>query len=179
MSNAELLDHLRRSVSRGAPIQLASGATSDVYVDGRRVSLDPQGSLLLGRAILAMAQAWGATCVAGPVTGACPLVSAAGVLAAQAGVPLKLVYVRGAPKEHGLGKAIEGASLTPEDRVVLVEDVVTSGGSVLKAAERVAEQAQVLGVWCMVDREAGGRERIEAAGYRFEALATLGDLSPA
>lgn len=176
MSDSELLQHLRRSVAHGPPIQLASGGTSTVYVDGRKVSLDPLGSLLLGREILAMAQRWGATCLAGPVTGACPLVSATGVLAAQDGVPLKLVYVRPTPKGHGLGKAIEGASLGAEDRVVLVEDVVTSGGSVLKAAERVAEQATVLGVWCMVDREAGGRERIEEAGYRFESLTTLSAL---
>lgn len=177
MSNPELLAHLRRAVSRGEPIQLASGATSDVYVDGRKVSLDPQGSLLLAQEILGVTQAWGASVLAGPVTGACPLVSATGVVAAQQQVPLKLIYVRGAPKGHGLGKQIEGAALTPDDTVLFAEDVVTSGGSVLRAIEAVADQAQVLGVWCMVDREAGGREKIEAAGYRFESLAKLSDLS--
>lgn len=176
---ARLLELVRACVAQG-PVTLASGQTSDFYVDGRLVTLTGEGSALLAEEVLARATELGATAVAGPTTGACPLVSAAGVLAHQRGLPLKLCYVRSAAKGHGLQKAVEGPALTAQDRVLMVEDVVTSGGSVLRAVERLREDtgAEVLEVWCVVDREAGGAECLTGAGVPFRALFTRGEVSP-
>jgi orotate phosphoribosyltransferase len=159
-------------------VTLASGKTSEFYVDGRLVTLDCEGSRLIGEEVLDLAQELKATALGGPTTGACPMVSAAGVLAAEAGVPLKLFYVRGAPKGHGMQKAIEGAALGPEDRVLIVDDVMTSGGSVLKAIERIREEtgATVTDAFCLVDREAGGRELLAAGDVELHALFTRADL---
>lgn len=166
------------SIARGT-VTLASGKTSDFYVDGRLVTLSPEGSLLVGKACLAVARARGATAVVGPVTGACPMVTAAGVLAAQAGVALKLAYVRAEPKGHGLQKAIEGPPLAKDDRVLLVDDVTTSGGSILKAVERLKAEVgcPVVGALTIVDREAGGREALATAGVELIALLTRRELT--
>jgi orotate phosphoribosyltransferase len=172
-----LLELVRACVFQGT-VTLASGKTSDFYVDGRLVTLTGEGSCLLGEVILERARAQGATAIAGPTTGACPLVTAAGVLAHQAGESFKLSYVRSAPKGHGLQKAVEGPPLGPEDKVLMVEDVVTSGGSVLRAVERLQEDtgAKVLAVLCVVDREAGGAEAFARAQVPLEALFTKAEV---
>lgn len=176
---ARLKELVAACVARG-PVTLASGKTSDFYVDGRLVTLSAEGSLLLGQAVLEVVRARGVTALGGPVTGACPMVSAAGVLAAQAGTPLKLFYVRSEPKGHGLQKAIEGPPLSPSDRALLVDDVLTSGGSLLRAVERVRQEVgcEVVGALTVVDREAGGREALAAAGIELTALLTRRDLTP-
>jgi len=172
-----LLELVRACVFQGT-VTLASGKTSDFYVDGRLVTLTGEGSCLLGEVILERARALGATAIAGPTTGACPLVTAAGVLAHQAGETYTLSYVRSAPKGHGLQKAVEGPPLSAEDRVLMVEDVVTSGGSVLRAVERLEADtgAKVLAVLCVVDRQAGGAEAFQAAGVPLEALFTKAEV---
>jgi len=172
-----LLELVRGCVFQGT-VTLASGKTSDFYVDGRLMTLTGEGSALLGEVILERARALGATAIAGPTTGACPLVTAAGVLAYQAGESYTLSYVRSAPKGHGLQKAVEGPPLSAADRVLMVEDVVTSGGSVLRAVERLQEDtgAKVLVVLCVVDREAGGAAAFAEAGVPLEALFTKGQV---
>jgi orotate phosphoribosyltransferase len=159
-------------------VTLASGKTSDFYVDGRLVTLSPEGSRLIGEEILDLVQELQVTALGGPTTGACPMVSAAGVLAAQAGVPLKLFYVRGAPKGHGMQKAIEGPALSKDDRVLVVDDVMTSGGSMIKAIDRIREEtgATVVSAFCLVDREAGGREALEQHDVPCRFLFTKTDL---
>ncbi|RMG12897.1 MAG: orotate phosphoribosyltransferase, partial [Planctomycetota bacterium] len=109
--NRKRLEELVRACVHRGEVTLASGKKSDFYVDGRLVTLTPEGSRLLGEELLDLVQELRVSALAGPTTGACPLVSATGVLAAQAGVPLKLAYVRGAPKGHGLQKRIEGPPL--------------------------------------------------------------------
>ena len=175
-----LLELVRACVSQGA-VTLASGKTSDFYVDGRLVTLTGEGSVLIGEAILERARALGATAIAGPTTGACPMVTAAGVLAHQGGESFKLTYVRSAPKAHGMQKSVEGPALSREDRVLMVEDVVTSGGSVLRAVERLQADtgARVLAVLCVVDRQAGGAEAFAQSGVPLEALFTKADVQGA
>ena len=177
MDRARLLALLQACIARGE-VTLASGQKSDFYVDGRLVTLSPEGAALAGEAVLETARELGATAVAGPTTGACPMVTAAGVLSHQAGRPLKTVYVRAQAKGHGLQKSIEGPPLGAADRVLLVDDVMTSGGSLLQAAERVREETgcPIVGVFCLVDRQAGGREKVQAAGYRFQAAFTRAEL---
>lgn len=179
MDRDRLLALLGACVARGE-VTLASGQKSDFYVDGRLVTLSPEGAALVGQAVLEAAAGVGATAVAGPTTGACPMVTAAGVLAHQAGRPLKTVYVRAQAKGHGLMKSIEGPALSKDDRLLLVDDVMTSGGSLLQAAERVRAEVgcPIVAVFCLVDRQAGGREKVEAAGYRFLSAFTRADLQP-
>jgi orotate phosphoribosyltransferase len=183
LSDADLLrlrDLVKASIARGT-VTLASGKTSDFYVDGRLVTLSPEGSVLIGKACLALAKERQATAIVGPVTGACPMVTAAGVLAAQEGTALKLAYVRAEPKGHGLQKAIEGPALTKDDRVLVVDDVMTSGGSVLKAIERLEAETgcKVLAAMTVVDREAGGREALEKAGVELVSVLTKRQLTAA
>ncbi len=159
-------------------VTLASGKKSDFYVDGRLVTLSAEGSALVGEAVLEEARDRGATALAGPTTGACPMVSAAGLLAHQQGKTYKLAYVRSVPKGHGLQKAIEGPALSKDDRVLVVDDVMTSGGSVAQAIERLREEtgAEVVGAFCLVDREAGGKERLAEVGVELRSLYTRSDL---
>jgi orotate phosphoribosyltransferase len=171
---------IEASVHKGE-VTLASGKKSDFYVDGRLVTLSAEGSRLIGEEVLDLIQELGVTAVAGPTTGACPMVSAAGVLAAQSGVPLKLAYVRAAPKGHGMQKSIEGPALGAGDTVLMVDDVMTSGGSMVRAIERLQEEtgAKVVCAFCLVDRQAGGQEALDAAGVPFRALFTRADLQTA
>jgi orotate phosphoribosyltransferase len=173
-----LLELIRASVAEG-PVTLSSGTTSDFYVDGRLVMLTPEGSHLAGKAILAKVQELSVSAVAGPTTGACPMVSAAGVLAAQQGVEIQLAYVRAEAKGHGMGKTIEGPPLSASDRVLFVDDVVTSGGSFVRAIERLRAEtgATVTDALCLVDRQAGGAERLQAIGVTLHALMTRADVT--
>lgn len=159
-------------------VTLASGKTSDFYVDGRLVTLDCEGSRLIGEEVLDLACELKVTAIGGPTTGACPMVSAAGVLAAEAGLPLKLFYVRAEPKGHGMQKAIEGATLTKTDTVLIVDDVMTSGGSVMRVIDRIREEtgAEVKHAFCLVDREAGGKACLADGSVQLHALFTKTDL---
>jgi orotate phosphoribosyltransferase len=177
---ARLLELVAASVARGE-VTLASGKKSDFYIDGRLVTLSPEGSTLIGAAVLSVARERQATAVVGPVTGACPMVTAAGVLAHQQKHPLKLAYVRAEPKGHGLQKAIEGPALTKDDRVLLVDDVMTSGGSIIKAVERMKDEVgcTIVGAMTVVDREAGGREALQKAGIELIAVYTRKEVEAA
>jgi orotate phosphoribosyltransferase len=157
---------------------LSSGRKSDFYVDARKVTLTTEGSRLVGLAVLDRVRKLKPTALGGPATAACPMISAAGVLAALQGIPLKLFYVRSEPKKHGTMKAIEGAVLGADDTVLLVDDVVTSGGSLVKAAERVRDEtkARIVGAVAIVDREEGGRETLERAEVSLDALFCKTDL---
>lgn len=139
---------------------LASGKKSDFYFDGRRVTLSNVGLCLVARAIARAAQ--GAVAIGGPATAAVPMV--AGYLSRyslmEAGLPQRGFYVRQEPKAHGLGNVIEGL-LNPGDKVLLVDDTLTSGGSLVKAAAAVrAAGAEVMRVMVLLDREEGGAETI-------------------
>lgn len=178
MDTARLKTLIAASISRGE-VTLASGAKSDFYVDGRLVTLTGEGSRLVGEAILELAREWDVTAIGGPTTGACPMVTAAGLLAEQAGQPLKVCYVRSAAKDYGMQKAIEGPALSKDDRVLIVDDVMTSGGSLIKAADRLKSEVgcAIAGVYVIVDRQAGGAEKLAAADLRLHAQFTREDLS--
>ena len=177
MDTARLKSLIAASISRGE-VTLASGAKSDFYVDGRLVTLTGEGSRLVGEAILELAREWDVTAIGGPTTGACPMVTAAGLLAEQAGHPLKVFYVRSAAKDYGMQKAIEGPALSKDDRVLIVDDVMTSGGSLIKAADRLREEVgcAIAGVYVIVDRLAGGAEKLAEHDLRLHAQFTRQDL---
>jgi orotate phosphoribosyltransferase len=175
---ARLRELVAASIRKGE-VTLASGKKSDFYVDGRLVTLSCEGSLLLARGTLELVRERGFTALGGPVTGACPIVSATGALAAIVGHPLKLFYVRAEPKGHGLQKAVEGPPLARDDKVLLVDDVITSGGSLIKAVERLRDEVgcEVPAALCVVDREAGGREALAAAGIELLSFLTRRELT--
>jgi orotate phosphoribosyltransferase len=173
-----------RSAKRGDFV-LASGRRSTLYVDCRLTTMHPEGQLLIGRAGLAALRAtgWPVDAVGGLTLGADPIAYAiahASALAREAGTGeiVRAFTVRKEAKQHGTGKLIEGPFL-PGDQVVIVEDVITTGGSALKAVDAVrAAGGEILGVLALVDREEGGRQALEAAGLEVLALVTATDLQP-
>lgn len=167
---ARLLSEL--SVRRGE-FTLASGRRSSLYVDARRTTMSGAGQRLIGRMGLRTLRerGWEAEAVGGLTLGADPVAYAIANAAALEGARLDGFTVRKQPKGHGAGRQIEGP-LEPGQRVVVVEDVVTTGGSALRAIGVLREfGAQVIGVLAVVDREEGGRQRIqEESGYDLAAL---------
>ena len=175
------LHHLlaERSARRGR-FTLASGRESEFYVDARLTAMSPDGLALIGPLALAEIDAagWIADSIGGLTLGADPISYAISYASAATARPLRAFTVRKEAKAHGTGKLIEGPFRTG-DRVVLIEDVITTGGSALKAAAAVsAAGGKVLGVLALVDREEGGREAIVEAGYDVRALARARDILP-
>ncbi len=158
-------------------VTLASGATAQYYVDARRTLMRPDGFRAAGELIAARATELGAGAVGGPATAAIPPACAA--IAVPAGAGLVAFFVRGERKDHGLQRWVEGA-VAPGTSCLVVEDTVTTGGSTAKAVERIREEGlAVAGVLAVVDRLAGGGERIEAAaGAPYEALVTIDEIYP-
>lgn len=172
-----LLAQLRRHSLIVGEVTLSSGATAQYYVDARRALMRPAGFRAAGELIAAAAVEAGAAAVGGPATAAIPPACAA--LAAPAGDELLAFFVRGQRKEHGLQRWVEGP-VEPGMRCLVVEDTVTTGGSTAAAIERVREEGlEVAGVLAVVDRLAGGGERIEAAAAApYRALVTIDEIYP-
>ena len=145
-------------------VVLASGRESDFFIDCKQTVLTAEGHALVGELMLEKARALGADAVAGVELGGCPLASAVALVSFQRGAALDAVYVRKAAKDHGSQRLTEGdAHLPRKSRVVVLEDVITTGGSTLKAIDKLAECGlEVIGVVALVDRLEGGREAIEA-----------------
>jgi orotate phosphoribosyltransferase len=164
---------LARSVRRGNFV-LASGERSSYYIDCRLTTMSAEGLVLVGWEGLVAIRAggWEPTAIGGLTLGADPVAYAVAVASFTAGPPIDAFTVRKEPKQHGTRRLIEG-NLAPGARAVVVEDVITSGGSALKAIDAV-EQAdgQVIGVLALVDRQQGGREAIETRGYPVVAITT-------
>lgn len=169
-----------RSARRGR-FTLASGRESNFYVDCRLTTMSPEGLALVGpRALAAIDEAgWDVDSVGGLTLGADPVSYAIAYASALRGGRLVRAFtVRKEAKQHGTGKLIEGP-FRSGDRVAVIEDVVTTGGSALKAIAAVrAAGGIVAGVLALVDREEGGREAIEAEGVPVRALARASDILP-
>jgi orotate phosphoribosyltransferase len=166
-----------RSVQRGDFV-LASGKRSSFYIDARLTTMSGEGLALIGALGLdrLAARGWAPRAVGGLTLGADPVAYALAAAARGRNQALDAFTVRKQPKSHGTGKRIEGcfAAGTP---VVIVEDVITSGGSAHEAIVTVeSEGGQVLGVLAVVDREEGGRDVLERAGYAVETLVTASEL---
>jgi len=173
-----LLAELREHALVIGEVTLSSGQKAQYYVDAKRAILRPPAFRAVGQLIAAEATERGASAVGGMTMGADPLASAA--IGAQGGDDLIAFFVRKEKKEHGLQRWIEGPMLDPGTSCLVVEDVVTTGGSTVRAIERILEEgAQIAGVVSVVDRLAGGGEAIEAAGGApYVALATIDDIHP-
>ena len=178
MSDARerLVAELREHALVIGKVTLSSGREAEYYVDAKRATLRPAGFAAMGELVAAAAAEHGATAVGGLTMGADPVACAA----LAAGADVKAFFVRKERKEHGLQRWVEGPPLDPGERCLIVEDVVTTGGSTLQAIERVREEGfEIAGVVSVLDRLAGGGEAIaEAAQAPYEALATIDDVYP-
>lgn len=172
-----LITELREHALVIGEVTLTSGRTAQYYVDAKRAILLPEGFRALGELVAAEAERIGATAVGGLTMGADPVACAA----LAAGAPVKAFFVRKDRKQHGLQRWIEGPELDPGERCLVVEDVVTTGGSTVEAIERVREEGfEVAGVVSVLDRLAGGGEAIAAASgdAPYVPLATIDDVYP-
>lgn len=178
---------VQRSLAFGH-FRLASGAESNYYVDVRKTSFDPEGASLAAKLLVdltSLGEPGGPSAVGGPTIGADPLVTALGLEALARGHRVDCFVVRKETKDHGAGRRIEG-NLGPGAKVVVLDDVLTKGGSLASAITAVEEAgAEVVAVACVVDREAGGPERLAAPGRSIhsifrvsELLAAAGNPSP-
>jgi orotate phosphoribosyltransferase len=171
-----LLEELREHALVIGEVVLTSGATAQYLVDAKRAILRPAGFLALAELVAAQAREWDASAVGGMTMGADPIACAA----LAGGADVKAFFVRKEAKSHGLSRRIEGPLLGSSDRCMLVEDVVTTGGSTIRALEAVREEGhQLCGVLAICDRLAGGADKIrEAAGVPYVALTTIDDVYP-
>jgi orotate phosphoribosyltransferase len=173
-----LLDELRAHALVIGEVTLTSGRTAAYYVDAKRALLRPRAFRATGELVAAAAADLGATAVGGMSIGADPIACAA--LGAPGSDGLTAFFVRKERKEHGLQRWLEGPDLEAGTPCLVVEDVVTTGGSTVRAIERIeAEGLEVRGALCVVDRLSGGRDAIEAAGGSpFRALVSIDELYP-
>lgn len=179
MTDRELLRALLLDRSlRFGDFVLSSGQRSSYYIDARKTTMAAAGLGLVGRLGLAAIRAkeWNPTAVGGLTMGADPVACAIARASLEAPPTVDAFSVRKATKEHGTKKLVEG-SFEQGARVVIVEDVITTGGSALEAIEAVrGGGGLVLGILAVIDRQEGGRERLAAAGFEVVAMTTIGEL---
>jgi orotate phosphoribosyltransferase len=172
-----LVAELREHALVIGEVTLTSGRKAQYYVDAKRAILLPTGFRALGELVAEQARQWGATAVGGMTMGADPIACSA----LAAGAEVKAFFVRKERKEHGLQRWIEGPELESGERCLVVEDVVTTGGSTIAAIQRIRDEGlEVAGVVSVLDRLAGGGEAIQeaAGGAPYTALATIDDVYP-
>ncbi|MCC6877436.1 MAG: orotate phosphoribosyltransferase [Sandaracinaceae bacterium] len=175
-----LLELLTRHSFARRRVVLASGKESDFFIDCKQTVLLAEGHALVGERMLAAALRFAPRAVAGVELGGCPLASAVSLVSFQQGTPLDAIYVRKEIKAHGSQRALEGDShLADGSRVVVLEDVVTTGGSTIRAVQKLRDRKlDVAGVVALVDRREGGAEALAAAGLPLVALFAREDFIP-
>jgi orotate phosphoribosyltransferase len=171
----ELIKERSLKIADEPIFKLSSGKLSRYYLDLKKVTLDPEGGYLVGNLMYELIKPFGVSAVGGLTLGADPIAYATALISYQKGEPIKPFVVRKEPKKHGTGRQIEG-NLQEGERVVVVEDVVTTAGSSLKAVKACREAGlEVVAVCCIVDRNEGGRENIEKEGLKLYSLFTIDD----
>lgn len=156
---------------------LASGRSSDFYFNGKQVTLEGRGLYLAARLILERCRELRIDAIGGLTLGADPIAAGVAALSGE-GDPMRAFIVRKEIKDHGTGRLIEGPPLRAGDRVMVVDDVITTGGSLLQAVDALRDQpVEIVEALAIVDREEGGRENIEARGLRVHALFARSEFS--
>jgi orotate phosphoribosyltransferase len=176
-SQQALVEELKKHALVHEDVVLSSGAEASYFIDAKRVLLSPIGFRLIGAQVRHYVDAFGATAVGGLTLGADAIACSALIDAPEG---MKGFFVRKEPKQHGLQKLIEGPQLQTGDRCLIVDDVVTSGNSTIKAIQAIqAEGIEICGVLAVLDRLAGGGERIELeASAPFVALTSIDQVFP-
>ena len=177
--HSQLVQLLASRSARRGKFTLASGKQSTLYIDARLTTMSPEGLVLIGAlGLQAIREKWEADSIGGLTLGADPISYAISYASGTTARPLRAFTVRKEAKSYGTGKSIEGP-FQEGDRVVVIEDVITTGGSALKAINAVkAAGGMVTGVLALVDREEGGKEAIEAEGVSVVALVKVRELLP-
>lgn len=166
---------LEKALERGEFV-LASGKRSNYYIDLRKLTLDPEGVSIISKLLLERARELGAEAVGGPTLGADPICGALALLSKLEGKPLQTFIVRKEAKAHGTEKLVEGPLLSGK-RVVVIDDVATTGNSLLKSIRAVRELGcEVVGALVVVDREEGASELLAKEGVRLESLVKVSEL---
>ena len=171
-----LLDLIVKYAYVEGDFTLSSGAKSSYYINCKQVTLRAEGALALGRLLLQLLPDR-TSAVAGLTLGADPMVSAVSVVSAYENRPVPALIIRKKPKGHGTQAYIEGPSLAPESNIVVLEDVVTTGGSALTAVERLQDAGyRVTQILSLVDREQGGGQLYQSKGIKFQALFSIKEI---
>ncbi|MCA9191594.1 MAG: orotate phosphoribosyltransferase [Planctomycetales bacterium] len=171
-----LIELVKKYALQFGQFTLASGKQASFYLDCRKITLHPQGAVQIGAGMLQLLHSNLPDAIGGMAIGADPISAASITLAGLQDIELLGFIVRKEAKQHGTGRQVEGP-IAPGMRAVIVEDVVTSGGSALKAVEAVREFGMSVDrILAVVDRLEGGREAIEAAGLQLQTLITVRDL---
>jgi orotate phosphoribosyltransferase len=177
----ELKQIIRQVSYEEREVTLASGRKSNFYFDGKQTALHPRGAVLVGKAFYEQLQYFPGPVqgVGGLTLGADPIATAIAITSSLVGNPVPAFIIRKEPKGHGTGQWLEGRKNLPAGaRVVIVEDVLTTGGSAIKAVERAREEGlEVLGIISLVDREEGGREAVEALRLQLRVIFTKSEIT--
>lgn len=169
----ELLDLICQVAYKEGDFTLSSGQQSDYYINGKQVTLHAQGGLMVARILLDMLPV-GTVGVGGLTLGADPMVSAVSIVGAYESRPVTPLIIRKEAKGHGTQAFIEGPTLPEGSAVVILEDVVTTGASAMKAVERLRAAGYVVNdILSLVDRQQGGRELYESKGLSFRPIFTI------
>ncbi len=171
-----LLKLLKKEALKTGKFVLSSGKTSNYYLDGRVITLTPEGAYLVAKIILSKVKGAGIAAVGGPTLGADPIVGAVAALSHLDNIPLKTFIVRKAAKEHGTGRRIEGPALEKGSRVIVVDDVATTGKAIIEAKEALDAAGIVIDrALVIVDRKEGATEELQKLGVRLESIFTIRD----
>ncbi len=172
----ELIKERSLKVADEPIFKLSSGKLSRYYIDLKQITFDPQGAYILGKVMYETLKEFNPNACGGLTLGADPIAYAVSFVSFMDSNPIKPFVVRKEPKGHGMKRQIEGL-LNPGERVAVLEDVVTTGSSALKAVKACREFGlEVIGVFAVVDREEGGRENIEKEGIPLHALFKVSEL---
>lgn len=159
------------------PVKLSSGKKSNYYVDAKQVTLSGEGAYLVARLVLDLIKKDNVEAIGGPTIGADPIAGAVIYLSYLNKTPLQGFIVRKDLKKHGMQRYIEGPPLKKDSRVVIIDDVITTGESTLRAAQAVEKMGcQVVRIITLVDRLEGGRELLEEHGFKLTPIFTRDDL---
>ena len=174
----ELLDLIRERSVRFGDFTLTSGKKSHYYIDARLTTLDPKGAYLIGNIVLDRMQESDVRpdAVGGLSLGADPISTAVSLVSFTRDEPMRALMIRKETKKHGMGKRVEG-NLEPGDSVLIVEDVISTGGSTITAIKAIEnEGAHVPLIIALVDRLMGGKENIESEGYTVDVLFSIKEI---
>ncbi len=173
----KLLELLNREALKKGRFVLSSGKVSNYYLDGRIITLNPEGAYLVANIILGLIEGKGINAIGGPTLGADPIVGAVAILSHINKISLKTFIVRKAAKEHGMQRQIEGPELNKGDTAILVDDVATTGKSLVEAKEALDRiGVRVLEAVVIVDRGEGAKDNLAKAGLKLQAIFTIEDL---
>jgi orotate phosphoribosyltransferase len=172
----QLLALLKKDAWFKGEVKLSSGKVSDFYIDVRRASLSSEGIYFISHLFWELIEKDNITAIGGPTLGADPIVGAVCMIAYENKRKLKGFLIRKTPKDHGRQQLIEGKELSQDDRVVIIDDVATSGSSLVKAAEILQkEKIKVVKAVTVIDREEGAKENLAKANCPLVSLFTKAD----